>query len=235
MLGGGPAGDPKTSRAAELCTRGPGVPARLTISGAKNAMKISATMNASAAIATLSRRRRRQNSCRGERAMSPPGATTIWGCRFLSEQVRSARADLGRLPTARCCCVQCCPSRAEPRMRDRRVDPQSVWETYYGERRNLLLRHPPAGGGVPSPPSALGACGRTSICIRWISRRSPARACAWASSPSPHGLGLENVALRGRVTRRAGGRPRRATPGSRRARGPCPPGLRERARGARWR
>jgi hypothetical protein len=74
---------PNTSSASELCTFGPGVPARLTIAGAMIAMTIRTTMKASATIATLSRRSRRQNSCIGERAVifCGPAAswtTTIW-------------------------------------------------------------------------------------------------------------------------------------------------------------
>ena len=65
----GPAGRPKSSSAFGSWTFGSGAPTALTISGAKIATRTSKTMKASAAIATLSRRKRRQKSCRGERAV----------------------------------------------------------------------------------------------------------------------------------------------------------------------
>jgi hypothetical protein len=59
------------------------VPAIATIAGARIAIPTSSTMKPSATIATLSRRRRRQNSCIGERAVifcsAPPSSmTTTW-------------------------------------------------------------------------------------------------------------------------------------------------------------
>ena len=74
----GPVGVPNWSRALEFCTLGPGSPKALASSGPMTkAPRTSKTMNPSAVMATLSRRKRRQNSCSGERAaMSAPTVET---------------------------------------------------------------------------------------------------------------------------------------------------------------
>src|ERR1700677_4314623 len=69
----GPSGEPNESVRLRFCVFGPGRPRMLTTSGAASASTIRSTMKASEATATRSWRRRRQNSCSGERAaMSPP-------------------------------------------------------------------------------------------------------------------------------------------------------------------
>ena len=65
----GPVGVPKTSSASELWTLGPGVPAMLTITGARIAIGDEQDDEDERGHRDLSRRRRRQNSCIGERAV----------------------------------------------------------------------------------------------------------------------------------------------------------------------
>src|SRR6266480_146 len=82
----GPVGVPNESRYWGPCSVGGRAPKSLTTSGARTATRIRRTMKTAAASATRSFRRRRQKSCRGERAAiagcasrrsapSPPGAS----------------------------------------------------------------------------------------------------------------------------------------------------------------
>ena len=73
----GPEGRPNASSASGEPWPGGGTSRTLRISGPKIATTISRTMNASATSATLSLRKRRQKSCRGERAATGDLPATI--------------------------------------------------------------------------------------------------------------------------------------------------------------
>src|ERR1700722_1807374 len=74
----GPSGLPNESVRFGFCTSGPGRPSRFTISGAASATTNRKTMNPSEQSATRSRRKRRQNSCSGERAVTPAVGSGNW-------------------------------------------------------------------------------------------------------------------------------------------------------------